>query len=71
MHCLCVERRNKGIGHIFLKIYSTTGLAGGMFAYPKSQFGHILQGLEMDNVGICILRPRFTRIQLDYFFEDC
>jgi hypothetical protein len=31
---------------------STAGLPDGIFAYQKSNFGNILEGLGMDNVGI-------------------
>jgi hypothetical protein len=29
-----------------------TGVPDGLFSYPKSQFGYILMGLGMENVGI-------------------
>jgi hypothetical protein len=31
---------------------SKTGLPDGIFSYQKSQFGYMLEGLEMENVGI-------------------
>jgi hypothetical protein len=33
-----------------------TGLPDGIFSYKKIQFGYILKGLGMDNVGTYILR---------------
>jgi hypothetical protein len=32
----------------------TPGLPDGIFAYQKSKFGHILEGLGMENVGIIL-----------------
>jgi hypothetical protein len=37
-----------------------TGLPDGIFSKPKSRFGQILEGLELENVGIFyghIIRP--------------
>jgi hypothetical protein len=34
-----------------------SALPGGIFSYQKSQYEYILEYLEIDDVGICVLCP--------------
>jgi hypothetical protein len=47
-------------------IVSDAGLPDGIFAYRKSQFGYILEGLGVDNVGI--LYGHSVYVHLIYLF---
>jgi hypothetical protein len=38
-------------------VLARAGLPDGIYAYKKSQFWYILEGFEMENVGVGILLP--------------
>jgi hypothetical protein len=49
---------------------SRAGLPDGLFSHQKSKFGKILEGLAMEDVGICTLRTLGQFYGLLLYFID-